>query len=85
MPSDANGTNTFETIVGLIEPFNRKNVEIKPETTFQGDLDLDSLTVMDLVAAIEDEYDILIPLNMLPDLETVQQVADAVDKINQEK
>ncbi len=85
MASDANATNTFETIVGLIEPFNRKNVTITPDTTFQGDLDLDSLTVMDLVAAIEDEYDILIPLNMLPDLETVQQVADAVDKINQEK
>ena len=36
---------------------------------------------MDLVAAIEDEFDIVLPLNMLPDLETIQQVADAVERI----
>lgn len=71
----------YERIVKLIEPFNKKNVDLTPETTFAGDLDLDSLTVMDLVAAIEDEFDIVLPLNMLPDLETIQQVADAVERI----
>lgn len=70
-----------EKICSLIEPFNKKNVELKPETTFSMDLDLDSLTVMDLVAAIEDDFDIVLPLNMLPDLENIQQVADAVEKI----
>ena len=37
----------------LIEPFNKKNVEIGEGTTFAGDLEFDSLTVMDFVAAIE--------------------------------
>lgn len=72
---------TLETIYGLITPINRKGVELKPATTFAVDLELDSLTVMDLVAEIEDEFDIVLPLNMLPDLETVEQVADAVEKI----
>jgi len=40
---------------------------------------------MDLVAAFEDEYDIIIPLNMLPDLETMQHVADAIQKIMNDK
>ena len=69
------------SILALIGPFNKKGIELAPETTFAVDLDLDSLTVMDLVAAIEDEFDIIIPLNLLPDLETIQQVTDAVEKI----
>ncbi len=72
---------TYQRIVALIAPFNRKGIEITPATTFAVDLDLDSLTVMDLVAAIEDEFDIVIPLNRLPDLETVAEVAVAVDEI----
>lgn len=72
---------TLETIYGLIAPINKKGAELTPEATFAADLELDSLTVMDLVAEIEDEFDIVLPLNMLPDLETIEQVADAVEKI----
>lgn len=72
---------TLETIYALIKPINRKNVDLKPASTFATDLELDSLTVMDLVAEIEDEFDIVLPLNMLPDLETIEQVSDAVEKI----
>jgi len=72
---------TIETISALIAPVNKKGIQVKPETTFAVDLELDSLTVMDLVADIEDDFDIILPLNLLPDLETVQQVADAVEKI----
>lgn len=75
------GDETFGRLVKVIAPYNRKNVELGPKTTFANDLDLDSLTIMDLVAAIEDEWDIVLPLNMLPDLETIQQVADLVDDI----
>ena len=75
----------YSQIKDLIAPYNRKNIPITPDTTFSGDLDLDSLTVMDVVAVIEDEYDIVLPLNMLPDLENVQQVADAVTEILKSK
>ena len=50
-------------------------------TSFANDLEMDSLTVMDLVANIEDEWDIVLPLNMLPELETIGQVADAVERL----
>ena len=72
---------TLERIITLIAPFNKKGIAVTGDTSFANDLELDSLTVMDLVAAIEDEYDMVLPLNMLPDLETVRQVADAVVKI----
>ncbi len=74
---------TLEKIYELINPINKKSIDLGPETSFAGDLELDSLTVMDLVADIEDEYDIIIPLNLLPELETIQHVADAVEKIIQ--
>lgn len=70
-----------EVLVRLIAPFNKKGVPLTPDTSFANDLEFDSLTVMDLVAAIEDEFDITLPLNMLPDLETVGHVAAAVEKI----
>lgn len=70
--------SVYARIIELIEPLNLKKVPLLETTTFAGDMEMDSLTVMDLVASMEDEWDILIPLNMLPDLETIGQVADAV-------
>ena len=68
-------------IRAIVEPFNKKNVEIDADTTFAGDLEFDSLTVMDFVAAIEDEFDIIITMNMQAEIETVGQLVDAVGKL----
>ncbi len=71
----------FDTVTGLIEPFNKKGVALTDATTFAGDLEWDSLTVMDFVAAIEDEFDIIITMNMQAEIETVGQLVDAVRKL----
>ena len=71
----------FEQISELIKPFNKKNITISKDTVFSVDLELDSLTVMDLLSEIEDEFDITVPLSMLPDLETVGQFTEAVQKL----
>jgi len=71
----------FETVTGLIEPFNKKGVSLGDSTTFAGDLEWDSLTVMDFVAAIEDEFDIIITMNMQAEIENVGQLVDAVQKL----
>lgn len=77
----ANRADIIAKVSELIEPFNKKGVELKDETTFQGDLEWDSLTVMDFVAAVEDEFDIIITMNMQAEIETVGQLADAVAKL----
>ena len=69
------------TIRGLIEPFNKKGVDITDATTFANDLEFDSLTVMDFVAAIEDEFDIIISMNQQAEIETYGQLVDAVAKL----
>ena len=68
-------------IAAIIEPFNKKGVAIADATTFAGDLEWDSLTVMDFVAAIEDEFDIIISMNAQAEIETYGQLIDAVTKL----
>jgi acyl carrier protein len=75
---------TFAKVAELIEPFNKKDVELKDETTFAGDLEWDSLIVMDFVASVEDEFDILITMNMQAEIETVGQLVDAVEELRNE-
>ncbi len=65
----------------LIEPFNKKSLEITDSTSFTDDLEFDSLTVMDFVAAIEDEFDIIISMNQQAEIETYGQLVDAVVKL----
>ena len=67
-----------ERIRTLLEPFNKKNVEVEATTTFAGDLEFDSLTVMDFVAAIEDEFDIIITMNQQAEIENYGQLVDSV-------
>jgi acyl carrier protein len=72
---------TFARIEELIEPFNKKGVEISDDTRFAQDLEWDSLTVLDFVAGIEDEFDIVITMNQQAEIETVAQLVDAVEKL----
>jgi acyl carrier protein len=70
-----------DRIRALIEPFNTKGVAIGDATTFAGDLEFDSLTVMDFVAAIEDEFDIIISMNQQAEIENWGQLVGAVHKL----
>ncbi|MCC2601805.1 acyl carrier protein [Sphingopyxis yananensis] len=70
-----------QKIYDLIEPFNKKGVELGDNTSFAGDLEWDSLTVMDFVAEVEDSFDIIITMNMQAEIETVGQLVAAVEKL----
>ena len=72
-------------IRALVEPFNKKQVAIDEDSTFAGDLEFDSLTVMDFVAAIEDEFDIIISMNQQAEIENYGQLVDAVHKMQVDK
>lgn len=74
--TDRNDTAT--RVTALIEPFNKKGIDVTEATRFAQDLEWDSLTVLDFVASIEDEFDILITMNQQAEIETVGQLIDAV-------
>jgi acyl carrier protein len=71
-------------IRAIIAPFNKKGVDVTDATTFAGDMEFDSLTVMDFVAAIEDEFDIIISMNQQAEIENYGQLVDAVTKMTGE-
>ena len=72
---------TDSKIRDLIEPFNKKGVEVTDATTFADDLEFDSLTEMDFVAVIEDDFDIIISMNAQAEIENYGQLVDAVVKL----
>ena len=66
----------YETILKqmyeLLDPLVAEEVEIQEASDFVADLGFDSLKVMKLLEKVEDHYDISIPLNILPDIQTVK-------------
>jgi acyl carrier protein len=72
---------TYSRVKALVDTFNKKGVAVTPDTRFQQDLEWDSLTVLNFVAEVEDEIDVLIPVNMQAEIETIGQLASALKKM----
>ena len=75
----------YQEIVGAIrESLNaatKERFQITEDTLLKRDLNLDSLAEMDLLMALEDRFDVSISINHLPEIETVRDLAQAIDKI----
>jgi acyl carrier protein len=65
----------------LLVPFVEKGTALREDSDFVADLNFDSLKVMKLVEQVEDEYDISIPLNILPDVQTVKDFVIQLQKL----
>lgn len=76
--------DVFQEICKMLEPFNNTEKQIDKETDILRDLDIDSLAVMNFIMKLEDEFDISIPLNMLPDMRTVRDLVVMVDRAKEE-
>jgi acyl carrier protein len=67
----------FEKLVTILnEQLNLEGKEIKPESSFKEDLEVDSLDLFELVMAIEDEFGVEIPSEDLEKLTTLNAVMD---------
>lgn len=53
---------------------------IKGETSLQGDLELDSLDIMDLLLVLEEEFDRQIPDEELSNIQTVNDIVSYIEK-----
>ncbi len=72
-------------VLEVLGPFNKTGVTLEDGTRFTEDLNFDSLLVMEFIAALEDRLDISIPLNVLPDIETVGQLIVTAQEIVREE
>ncbi len=73
----------LEKVKKLIsEQLDVEESEIEMESSFQDDLEADSLDVVELIMAIEDEFDIEIPDEEAEKLTTVKSAVDYIQNNN---
>jgi acyl carrier protein len=54
---------------------------IRGATIIAKDLAIDSLAIMDMVMALEDRFDVAIPMNVVAEIQTVDELADTILKL----
>jgi acyl carrier protein len=76
-------TNVEAKVKGIIaEQLGVGEDEIKPESNFIDDLGADSLDIVELVMAMEEEFEVEIPDD---EAENIKTVGDAINYINSHK
>lgn len=67
-------------LVDMLKPLAKGRMEIDENTELVGQLALDSLQVMDVMLAVEDTFDISIPINAIAEIKTVLDLAVQIQK-----
>ncbi|MBI1364636.1 MAG: acyl carrier protein [Alphaproteobacteria bacterium] len=75
----------FHKICSLLEPLNHKGAKLTRDTDLIADLEVDSVSVLDIVMDIEDNYDISIPVNTISETRTIGELVDAIHAIKKEQ
>ena len=81
--------SSYEEMLKITTEILGKHVDldrpISPKDHIQNDLGLDSLGVMEVVADIEDRFDVQIPQETLSTISTVDDVVKALTKLREPK
>jgi acyl carrier protein len=72
-------------VIEVLKHVSRRPIEPALSSDLVADLGLDSLQVLELVAELEDTFDISIPLNDIPATRTVGQVVSRVAALVDER
>jgi acyl carrier protein len=67
-----------EGVIDVLKSVSRRPIEPTVSSDLVADLGFDSLQVLELIAELEDRFDISIPLNDVPTTRTVGQVVAQV-------
>ena len=65
----------------ILRKFTNGELDITDNSLIMRDLELDSVKVMELIMEIEDHFNISVPLNSLPDLQTVNDLVMAITEL----
>ncbi len=83
MKSDYDGIVT--TLYKILNDMLEEVPELSEGTDLLTDVGLDSLAVMRLVEAVEDEFDLAIPLNVLAEVRTIKDFARQLQQMLAER
>ena len=65
----------------ILGDMNKTSQPLSETTDLVADLGMSSLEVMEFIEQIEAEYDISVPLNILPDINTIGQLAKKLEDL----
>jgi acyl carrier protein len=74
----------LDQLFELILPYSEQPIELSEQTRIIDDVGMDSLKVMELVMQIEDRFDVSVPLNILPDVNTIGEFAKHLETLLQD-
>ena len=74
-----------EGVIDVLKNVSRRPIEPTLASDLVADLGFDSLQVLEVIAELEDRFDVSIPLNDVPVTRTVAQVAAQVVRLIEER
>ena len=74
-----------EGVIDVLKNVSRRPIEPTLASDLVADLGFDSLQVLEVIAELEDRFDISIPLNDVPATRTVSQVVAQVARLVEER
>ncbi len=77
----ATNPEIFFQLLEILKPFTKEGQQLREETEIVAELGLDSLQVMQVLLKIEDHFDISIPLNNLPTIQTIQELVLEIETL----
>lgn len=65
-------------VLAIVKRVSRRPVEVFPQSALAADLGLDSLQSLEFFAELEDRFDIVVPLERVPQILTVVEAVECV-------
>ena len=78
LPRVASRLDVIREICRQLAPYQAGEKPIVGATVIAKDLTIDSLAIMDMVMELEDRFDVSIPMNVVAEIHTVDQLADTI-------
>jgi acyl carrier protein len=72
-------------VIDVLKQVSRRPIEPALNSDLIADLGFDSLQILEVIAELEDRFDISIPLNDVPATRTVAQVVGQVTRLVEER
>ncbi len=78
-------TSLEDAVIDVLKHVSRRPIDPTLASDLVADLGFDSLQVLELIAELEDRFDVSIPLNDVPSTRTVAQIVAQVARLVAER
>ncbi len=78
-------TSLEDAVIDVLKNVSRRPIDPTLASDLVADLGFDSLQVLELIAELEDRFDVSIPLNDVPSTRTVAQIVAQVARLVEER